>query len=469
MRLVGVFGFVCCLSGRNAVGFSLKHPLQKPTRSKTTRSSALPKVSEKTEKPSTSGASSRRVEGPVGGLLQYEPPSPVLKDRFKTYGYFTRTAGNPEADVADGDIPANFFVMGTENFRREFDSLRRSVRFNEYERLEGEMRPLGLSRVPWQVVRGFLENYMKPLDVWLEDKGLLPELLPWPELAWLQQDEGAMEEVVTNRKQLAKLALSNSAIWDREKKREAERVKIRGPPNALIYFPYLFVCVLLDVVYDGRPIQRFWFLETVARMPYFAYASVLHLYESLGWFRGGTDLRKLHAAEEWNEMHHLLIMESLGGDKNWIDRFLAQHAAVLYYWVLVVFYLFSPRLSYLFSELLEGHAVDTYSQFLEENGETLKTLPPPKAAVDYYVGADLYLFDSFQNPQKAGRRRPSCESLFDVFQNICEDEGEHVKTMIACEEREVQKFIKGQKRSLAMAQALKASDPLAGEADPSVD
>ena len=41
------------------------------------------------------------------------------------------------------------------------------------------------------------------------------------------------------------------------------------------------------------PLQRFWFLETVARMPYFAYISMLHLYESLGWFRAGAELRKV--------------------------------------------------------------------------------------------------------------------------------------------------------------------------------
>jgi hypothetical protein len=40
---------------------------------------------------------------------------------------------------------------------------------------------------------------------------------------------------------------------------------------------------MLDVIFNGRPIQRFWFLETVARMPYFSYISMLHLYETLGW------------------------------------------------------------------------------------------------------------------------------------------------------------------------------------------
>ena len=48
----------------------------------------------------------------------------------------------------------------------------------------------------------------------------------------------------------------------------------------------------------------------VARMPYFAYTSVLHLYESLGWWRTGG-LRLVHFAEEWNELHHLLARRLL--------------------------------------------------------------------------------------------------------------------------------------------------------------
>ena len=64
-------------------------------------------------------------------------------------------------------------------------------------------------------------------------------------------------------------------------------------------------------------------------------------------------------------MHHLQIMEALGGDALWIDRFLAQHGAILYYWVLVAFYLLFPNLAYNFSELVESHASDTYAVFVD--------------------------------------------------------------------------------------------------------
>lgn len=56
---------------------------------------------------------------------------------------------------------------------------------------------------------------------------------------------------------------------------------------------YLLICFLLDVAFWKRPLNRFWFLETVARMPYFAYISVLHLYETLGLWRAGAELRKV--------------------------------------------------------------------------------------------------------------------------------------------------------------------------------
>lgn len=37
-------------------------------------------------------------------------------------------------------------------------------------------------------------------------------------------------------------------------------------------------------------------------------------------------------------------MESLGGDELWVDRFIAQHAAVVYYWILLGLYWFNPDL-----------------------------------------------------------------------------------------------------------------------------
>ena len=90
-------------------------------------------------------------------------------------------------------------------------------------------------------------------------------------------------------------------------------------------------------------------------------------------------------------------MESLGGDQTWWVRFVAQHSAIVYYIVLTILFAISPSLSYKFSELLETHAVDTYGQFLDENEEILKELPPSLAAVEYYtIGISDPMFGEYQ-------------------------------------------------------------------------
>ena len=224
--------------------------------------------------------------------------------------------------------------------------------------------------------------------------------------------------------------LDDQAVRDAERRRESRAgEKIESNPVARKL--YEVGCFALDELFPGRPIARFWFLETIARMPYFSYVSMLHLYESFGWWRD-PQLRKVHNAEEYNELHHLLIMEALGGNALWQDRFLGYHVAIGYYWLICGLFFFNPRAAYEFMALLEAHAVDTYTVFFQENKQKLKSLPAPSVATSYYTGADLYLFDDFQVSKKPKSRRPPCATLYDVFKNIAEDEGEHVKTMQAC-------------------------------------
>jgi ubiquinol oxidase len=192
------------------------------------------------------------------------------------------------------------------------------------------------------------------------------------------------------------------------------------------------IVTILDAIYTDRHYARFYMLETIARVPYFAYLSVLHVYESFGWWRR-ADYLKVHFAESWNELHHLLIMEALGGDKRWLDRFLAQHVAVAYYTVAALMYILSPRMAYHLNECVEKHAYHTYDKFVKQFGDKLKQKPAPEIAVKYYTEGDLYMFDEFQTAQTPGERRPTIENLYDVFVNIRNDEAEHCKTMRACQ------------------------------------
>jgi ubiquinol oxidase len=81
-----------------------------------------------------------------------------------------------------------------------------------------------------------------------------------------------LELTKETRAKLNRLELSNDAIWDREKKRHEEGGEVYAP--WLIKVPYYLLCYMLDGIFDGRPIPRFWFLETVARTPYFSYSTM---------------------------------------------------------------------------------------------------------------------------------------------------------------------------------------------------
>lgn len=184
---------------------------------------------------------------------------------------------------------------------------------------------------------------------------------------------------------------------------------------------------IFDTMFAGndRAYARFYALETIARVPYFSYLSVLHLYETLGRWRRAKYL-KLHFAESWNEMHHLLIMEELGGNEQFLDRFLAQHIAFGYYALVAFLYLLNPVEAYNLNQDVEEHAFATYDEYLKENEEELKKLPAPKAAIEYYVDGDMYMFDEFQT--ECELRRPEINNLYDVFVAIRDDEAAHAKT-----------------------------------------
>ena len=126
-----------------------------------------------------------------------------------------------------------------------------------------------------------------------------------------------------------------------------------------------FTISIIDYLYRGRDFQRFWVLEEIARAPYFAFVSVLHLRESLG-LRGPEHLYLMeeHFAQTLNETEHLEYMESRGGSAYWIDRFFARHLVLAYYWINVAYYWLAPKSAYHLSYEIEIHAATTYGKYL---------------------------------------------------------------------------------------------------------
>ena len=132
---------------------------------------------------------------------------------------------------------------------------------------------------------------------------------------------------------------------------------------------------ILDFLYRGRDYQRFWVLEEIARAPYFAFLSVLHFRESMG-LRGPEHLylMKEHFDQSINETEHLEYMESRGGNTYFIDRLVAKHLVLIYYWVNVVYYWMAPKSAYHMSYEVEVHAATTYAKHLALNGPDEKIL-----------------------------------------------------------------------------------------------
>ena len=130
---------------------------------------------------------------------------------------------------------------------------------------------------------------------------------------------------------------------------------------------------ILDFLYRGRDFQRFWVLEVIARAPYFSFISVLHFRESLG-LRGEDHiyLMKEHFYQALNETEHLEEMEKRGGDQYWIDRFLAKHLVLVYYWIMVGYYLTSPEHAYDINMKIEKHAFETYTKYSAWHPEDTK-------------------------------------------------------------------------------------------------
>ena len=130
---------------------------------------------------------------------------------------------------------------------------------------------------------------------------------------------------------------------------------------------------ILDFLYRGRSFPRFWVLEVIARAPYFAFISVLHIRESLG-LRGEDHiyLMKEHFYQALNETEHLEEMELRDGNKHWIDRFFAKHLVLFYYWIMVVYYLIDPIDAYDINMKIEKHAFETYTKYSAYHPEDTK-------------------------------------------------------------------------------------------------
>ena len=81
--------------------------------------------------------------------------------------------------------------------------------------------------------------------------------------------------------------------------------------------------------------------------------------------------------------YNLMTMESICRDHPYLVRVVAQHLVLVYCIALCFLWMTSPSLSCRFYELRETHAVDACGQFVDENEDALKALPPNLTVIGY--------------------------------------------------------------------------------------
>jgi len=353
-----------------------------------------------------------------------------------------------------GAVPRSVFELSASNFKKELMALRRSIRTDEYKEISDATKGSNesfLRKTSYKMLSALREQLSK-LDSYLEDENVLRKL-DQPKNAMTDKLSDEQRELLERVKTLQ---LDDSKVAQTEKDREARDGKVEAPAVGVVLvllllalalsylsLTFYFPCrspghplrVLLAVLVARRALRRTAVAALLgardgredAVLLVYLNAAPVRVPRLVACRRGspqgalcGRMVRLLllnkrdpdhpvvppfflaaytltltfHACRaSRNELHHLQIMESLGGDQLWVDRFIAEHAAVFYYWVLVLMYAVSPSSSYALSELIEHHATDTYSVFAEQNKEILQTIPPPLVALNYYKSGDLYLFD----------------------------------------------------------------------------
>ena len=178
---------------------------------------------------------------------------------------------------------------------------------------------------------------------------------------------------------------------------------------------------VLNLVWGKADERRAASLEIIARTAYTAEESACHYLETIGLDKEGTirDTLELARYQDTNEQtHEDIFARDLDGLKNWGDRFLARHIAVVIYWVFAITTLIDHEMAALLGEAVEVEAVKTYRRMLKEQPDAWLDQPAAPTATHYW-----------EKPNSMWRVRGDHMpgSMRDVVEAIVRDEADHVK------------------------------------------
>lgn len=177
---------------------------------------------------------------------------------------------------------------------------------------------------------------------------------------------------------------------------------------------------IIDGIYN-QSYNKFYMLETIARIPYFSYLSTLHLYQSLG-LHPALELLDLHYKETVNEQYHLMVMEELCGVVRWYEILILRFVSIIYYLLAFLLYILCPTSGYYLMEVVETYAANSYTKFLNKNEKELKSTLASGFSLKYFFSAKGRMVET----DKDKNYKPT---LYDVFVSIRNDELVHTSDM----------------------------------------
>ena len=218
--------------------------------------------------------------------------------------------------------------------------------------------------------------------------------------------------------------VAHEALVEELKKPEALKAYMAECESYKVGFTARMLGALLvntgNLVYGRRPsYEKFKAVEVIARIPYQSWESVAYTWLT-AYF--GDELKALrlsrilpfarHAQD--NETMHVVVMSQIVhkyGKNGFIRHtFIPIAFSFFYYWVIWLLSFFDRRVAFELNYEFEDHAYHQYKQFLEENGDVLKTRPVVSAFLKYYgreAANEYELFESIMIDEVIHR----CESI----------------------------------------------------------
>ena len=173
-----------------------------------------------------------------------------------------------------------------------------------------------------------------------------------------------------------------------------------------------------NLVYGKKPsYAKFKAVEVIARIPYQSWESVSYtlLTAFYGDERYAIRLCKMAAfgrfAQDNETMHVVVISDivrKLGKDGFFRHTLVPLLFSFFYFWTIYLVYLFSNRAALELNYLFESHAYAQYSEFLKNEGESLKQRPVQSEFLDFYgrqARSEYELFESIRNDELIHRNR----------------------------------------------------------------